>query len=116
MKVNSNISALNSYRLLDYYESQQAQSLRNISSGKRINIAGDGAAELSVITKLRSLVQGYNQSLRNAQDGISLLQVAEGGLSEIHAMLQRQRALVLGASNATLTHDDLMLTKRSWTS
>ena len=111
MNINSNISALNSYRLLDHYESQQAQSLGKISSGKRINSARDGAADLGIINKLQALVRGYNQVVRNAQDGISLLQKAEGGLSEIHAMLQRQRALVLKASNSVYTHGDLMLIK-----
>lgn len=80
-------------------------------TGKRINSARDGAADLGIINKLQALVRGYNQVVRNAQDGISLLQKAEGGLSEIHAMLQRQRALVLKASNSVYTHGDLMLIK-----
>jgi len=106
MRINHNIAALNSYRQLSVNNSLSAKSLEKLSSGMRINKAGDDAAGLAISEKMRAQIKGLDQATRNAQDGISLIQTAEGALNETHAILQRIRELAVQAANDTLTSDD----------
>src|SRR4051794_27280604 len=99
LRVNNNIAALNAYRNLSVTDGQMAKSLEKLSSGFRINRAGDDAAGLVVSEKLRSQVNGLKVAQRNAQDGISVIQTAEGALTETHALLQRVRDLSVQAAN-----------------
>jgi flagellin len=108
MRINNNLMALNTHRQLSIGNSASAKSMEKLSSGLRINRAGDDAAGLSISEKMRGQIRGLTQAARNAQDGISLIQTAEGALSETHAILQRQRELVVQAGNAgTLETEDL---------
>src|SRR4051794_40622404 len=99
LRVNNNIAALNAYRNLTTTDGQMARSLEKLSSGFRINRAGDDAAGLVVSEKLRSQVNGLKVATRNAQDGISVIQTAEGALTETHALLQRVRDLAVQSAN-----------------
>jgi flagellin len=104
MRINQNIAAFNAYRNLSTTQGQQAKSLEKLSSGFRINRAADDAAGLTKSEGLRAEIRGTNQAVRNAQDGISLVQTAEGALNEVHSILQRMRELAVGAAN-TATSD-----------
>lgn len=106
MKINHNISALNTYNKLSNANSGLSKSLEKLSSGLRITKAGDDAAGLAISEKMRGQIRGLSQAARNAQDGISMIQTAEGATSVIHDMLQRGRELAVQASNATLTDED----------
>ncbi|AYO29933.1 flagellin [Biomaibacter acetigenes] len=106
MIINHNISALNAYRQLTVNNTGMQKSLEKLSSGYRINRAGDDAAGLAISEKMRGQIRGLNQAQRNAQDGISLIQTAEGALNETHAILQRMRELVVQAGNDTNTTQD----------
>jgi len=106
MRINHNISALNTYRQLAFNNTQAAKSMEKLSSGLRINRAGDDAAGLAISEKMRGQIRGLEQAQRNAQDGISLLQTAEGALNETHAILQRMRELAVQSANDTNTPDD----------
>jgi flagellin len=106
MRINHNIAALNTYRQLSLNTTSGSKSLEKLSSGLRINRAGDDAAGLSISEKMRGQIRGLNQASRNAQDGISLIQTAEGALNETHAILQRMRELAVQASTDTNTLDD----------
>src|SRR5581483_6132910 len=106
MFVNHNIFALDAQRNLEATGSSLAKSVERLSSGLRINRAADDAAGLSISEKLRSQVRGLDQAQRNAQDGISMIQTAEGAMNEVHDMLQRMRELSLQAANDTLTGND----------
>src|SRR5688572_22209433 len=99
LRVNNNIAALNAYRNLSTTDSQMGKSLEKLSSGFRINRAGDDAAGLVISEKLRSQVSGLKVASRNAQDGISVAQTAEGALTEVHSMLQRMRDLSVQSNN-----------------
>ncbi|MGB9661635.1 MAG: flagellin Hag [Moorellaceae bacterium] len=99
MRINHNISALNTYRQLTINNTAMTKSLEKLSSGLRINRAGDDAAGLAISEKMRGQIRGLDQAIRNAQDGISLIQTAEGGLNETHSILQRMRELVVQAGN-----------------
>ncbi|UXH43429.1 flagellin [Rossellomorea vietnamensis] len=101
MRINHNIAALNTYRQLNSASNAQSKSMEKLSSGLRINKAGDDAAGLSISEKMRGQIRGLEQASRNAQDGISLIQTAEGALSETHSILQRMRELAVQASNDT---------------
>jgi flagellin len=101
LRINQNIAALNSYRNLTVSDGQMAKSLEKLSSGFRINRAADDAAGLVISEKLRSQVGGLKVAVRNAQDGISVVQTAEGALAEVHSMLQRMRDLAVQAANAS---------------
>jgi len=101
MRINNNIMAMNANRSLGINNSQMAKSLEKLSSGLRINRAGDDAAGLSISEKMRAQIRGLNMASRNAQDGISLIQTAEGALDETHAILQRMRELAVQAANDT---------------
>lgn len=106
MRINHNIAALNTYRQLSLNTTSGSKSLEKLSSGLRINRAGDDAAGLAISEKMRGQIRGLNQASRNAQDGISLLQTAEGALNETHAILQRMRELAVQSANDTNTQED----------
>ncbi len=106
MIINHNIAALNTYRQLSANQSLGSKSLEKLSSGLRINRAGDDAAGLAVSEKMRGQIRGLEQATRNAQDGISMLQTAEGALNETHSILQRMRELAVQAANDTNTSTD----------
>src|SRR3954447_2899503 len=99
LRINQNIAAFNSYRNLTVSDGNMAKSLEKLSSGFRINRAGDDAAGLVISEKLRSQIGGLKVASRNAQDGISVVQTAEGALQEVHSILQRMRDLAVQASN-----------------
>jgi len=101
MRINNNIMAMNTYRQLGITNNASAKSMEKLSSGYRINRAGDDAAGLSISEKMRAQIKGLTMSSKNAQDGISLIQTAEGALNETHAILQRMRELAVQASNDT---------------
>ena len=101
MRINNNLMAMNAYRQLGVTNSASAKAMEKLSSGLRINRAGDDAAGLSISEKMRAQIRGLNQASRNAQDGISLIQTAEGALQETHAILQRMRELAVQAANDT---------------
>jgi len=108
MRINHNISAINTYRQLTSNNTAVGKSLEKLSSGLRINRAGDDAAGLSISEKMRSQIRGLEMATKNAQDGISLIQTAEGALTETHAILQRMRELTVQAGNkATYQDEDL---------
>ena len=99
MQINTNVSALNAYRNLASTQNDLSKSLEKLSSGLRINRAADDAAGLSISEGLRSQVSGLNVAARNAQDGISVIQTAEGALTEVHSILQRMRDLAVQGGN-----------------
>lgn len=111
MRINHNIPALNAHRLLARNTDYTSKTLEKLSSGKRINRAADDAAGLAISQKMRAQVNGLQAASRNALDGISLVQTAEGAMTEIHAMLQRMRELAVQASNGTYNSDDLATTQ-----
>jgi len=104
MRINQNIAAMNAYRNLTTSQGQMGKSLEKLSSGFRINRAADDAAGLVKSEGLRAEIKGTNQAIRNAQDGISFVQTAEGALNEVHSILQRMRELAVSAAN-TATSD-----------
>jgi flagellin len=106
MRINHNIAALNTYRQLTIGQGAAAKNMEKLSSGLRINRAGDDAAGLAISEKMRGQIRGLEQAARNAQDGISMIQTAEGALNEVHSILQRMRELSVQASNDTNTADD----------
>jgi flagellin len=105
-RINTNIEALNAQRNLSVTANAYASSVEKLSSGLRINRAADDAAGLAISEKLQAQVTGLNQASRNAQDGVSMVQTAEGALNEVHSMLQRIRELAVEAGNSTLGASD----------
>lgn len=101
MRINHNIAALNTYRQLNSATTAQGKSMEKLSSGLRINRAGDDAAGLAISEKMRGQIRGLDQASRNAQDGISMLQTVEGAMNETHSILQRMRELSVQAANDT---------------
>lgn len=101
MIINTNVSALNTYRQMGVNNNAGSKAMEKLSSGLRINRAGDDAAGLAISEKMRAQVRGLDQASRNAQDGISMIQTAEGALQETHNILQRMRELATQASNDT---------------
>jgi len=101
MRINNNVMAMNTYRQLNKTTGSQSKSMEKLSSGYRINRAGDDAAGLSISEKMRGQIRGLQQASSNAQDGISLIQTAEGALSETQDILQRMRELTVQAANDT---------------
>src|SRR5690348_10449207 len=99
LRINQNIAAMNAYRNLTVSDSAMSKSLEKLSSGYRINRAADDAAGLSISEGLRSQIGGLKVAVRNAQDGVSVVQTAEGALTETHAILQRMRDLAVQAAN-----------------
>jgi flagellin len=101
LRINQNIAAQNAYRNLSVNDGQMSKSLEKLSSGFRINRAADDAAGLAISEGLRSQVGGLKTAVRNAQDGVSVVQTAEGALTEVHSILQRARDLQVQASNGS---------------
>ena len=106
LRIQNNVEAFNTHRQLTATSSQAAKSMEKLSSGYRINRAADDAAGLAISEKMRGQIGGLAQAQRNAQDGISLVQTAEGALNEVHSMLQRVRDLKVQYGNGTLSTDD----------
>ncbi|ADB52720.1 flagellin N-terminal helical domain-containing protein [Conexibacter woesei] len=106
LRINTNVEAFNAHRNLEGTSTKLAKSMERLSSGFRINRAADDAAGLAISEKLRGQIGGLNQARRNVQDGISLVQTAEGALTEVHSMLQRVRELKVQHENGTLAAGD----------
>ena len=102
LRIQNNIEAFNTHRQLTATSTQASKSMEKLSSGYRINRAADDAAGLAISEKMRGQIGGLAQAQRNAQDGISLVQTAEGALNEVHSMLQRVRDLKVQFDNGTL--------------
>jgi len=106
LRINTNVEAFNAHRNLVATSDKLAKSMERLSSGLRINRAADDAAGLAISQKLTAQIKGVDQAGRNVQDGISLVQTAEGSLNEVHSMLQRVRELAVQYSNGTLSTSD----------
>ena len=106
LRIQNNVEAFNTHRQLTATATQASKSMEKLSSGYRINRAADDAAGLAISEKMRGQIGGLAQAQRNAQDGISLVQTAEGALNEVHSMLQRVRDLKVQYENDTLSTDD----------
>lgn len=103
MVIQHNISAINSYRNLSTNQNALSKNLEKLSSGYKINRAGDDAAGLAISETMRSQINGLNQAVNNANDAIGLIQTAEGAMTETHSMLQRMKTLTTQAANGTYT-------------
>ena len=106
MRIQHNIAALNSYRQLGVNNGAMSKNLEKLSSGYRINRAGDDAAGLAISEKMRAQIKGLETAQKNANDAISLVQTAEGALTEVHSMLNRMSELATQATNGTYTKED----------
>lgn len=106
MRIQHNINALNSLRQLGMNNTNTGKNIEKLSSGFRINRAGDDAAGLAISEKMRSQIKGLDMASKNADDGISMIQTAEGALNETHAILQRMRELAVQSASDTNTSDD----------
>ena len=106
LRINNNVEAFNAHRQLVATSDRASKSMERLSSGYRINRAADDAAGLAISEKLRGQIRGLSQAQRNAQDGVSLVQTAEGSLNEVHSMLQRVRELAVQYQNGTLSTSD----------
>jgi flagellin len=106
LRIQNNVEAFNTHRQLSATSAQASKSMEKLSSGYRINRAADDAAGLAISEKMRAQIGGLAQAQRNAEDGISLVQTAEGALNEVHSMLQRVRDLSVQFKNGTLSTDD----------
>ncbi|MEV4423193.1 flagellin [Patulibacter sp. NPDC049589] len=106
LRINTNVEAFNAHRNLNATSDKIAKSMERLSSGLRINRASDDAAGLAISEKMRGQIGGLDQAKRNAQDGISLVQTAEGSLTEVHSILQRVRSLAVQYQNGTVGTDD----------
>ena len=106
MVIQHNLTAMNTNRQLGITTGNQAKSTEKLSSGYRINRAGDDAAGLTISEKMRSQIRGLNKASSNAEDGVSLIQTAEGALNEAHSILQRMNELATQAANDTNTSTD----------
>jgi flagellin len=106
LRIQNNVEAFNAHRNLSGTENRLAQSMERLSSGYRINRAADDAAGLAISERLRGQIGGLDQAQRNAQDAVSLVQTAEGSLTEVHSMLQRVRDLAVQYKNGSLSNND----------
>jgi flagellin len=106
LRIQNNVEAFNTHRQLTSSALAASKSMEKLSSGYRINRAADDAAGLAISEKMRGQIGGLAQAQRNAQDGISMVQTAEGSLTEVHSMLQRVRDLKVQFNNGTLSTDD----------
>lgn len=106
MRIQHNISALNTHRNLGFNNAQASKNLEKLSSGYKINRAGDDAAGLAISEKMRGQIRGLDMATKNANDSISLIQTAEGALNESHAILQRMRELAVQSANDTNVDED----------
>jgi flagellin len=106
LRIQNNVEALGAHRTLQATSDKLAKSMERLSSGYRINRAADDAAGLAISERMRSQINGLSQAGRNIQDGVSLVQTAEGNLDEVHSMLQRVRELAVQYKNGTLSSSD----------
>ncbi len=106
MRINHNITAMNAYRNSVQVNERVSKTMEKLSSGQRINRAGDDAAGLAISEKMRGQIKGLAMATKNAQDGVSMIQTAEGALNESHAIVQRMRELAVQSSNDTNTSED----------
>src|SRR3954454_3534132 len=106
LRIQNNVEAFNAHRQLTGTAGKAAKAMEKLSSGYRINRASDDAAGLAISEKMRAQIGGLSQAQRNANDGISLVQTAEGALTEVHSMLNRVRELKVQYDNGTLNSDD----------
>ncbi len=106
LRINTNVASINGQRNLRMTNHDMRKALERLSSGSRINRAGDDAAGLAISENLKAQIRGYNMNIRNSEDGISLVQVAEGGLNETNAILIRLRELAIQASSDTIGTDE----------
>lgn len=106
MRINNNLMSMNTHRVMTDNARKTVKHTEKLSSGYRINRAGDDAAGLAISEKMRSQIRGLEKAARNAQDGVSLIQTAEGGAANVHKMLQRVRELAVQSANDTLVDDD----------
>ena len=112
MVISHNLNAMNAHRQMKTNTGNTGKSIEKLSSGLRINRAGDDAAGLAISEKMRSQIRGLNQGSTNAQDGISMVQTTEGALTETHAMLQRLKTLAVQSANGTYTNSDRALIQK----
>ena len=103
LRIQNNVEAFNAHRNLSAVSAKVTESMERLSSGYRINRAADDAAGLSISEKMRGQIRGLAQAQRNTQDGVSLVQTAEGALNTVHSMLQRVRELAVQYKNGTLS-------------
>ena len=106
MIINHNLNSMNAHRNMSFNTAQTGKAMEKLSSGLRINRAGDDAAGLAISEKMRGQIRGLDMASKNAQDGISMIQTAEGALNETHSILQRMRELAVQSSNDTNTTTD----------
>ncbi|WP_214756334.1 flagellin Hag [Exiguobacterium sp. s157] len=106
MIINHNLNSMNAHRNMSFNTAQTGKAMEKLSSGLRINRAGDDAAGLAISEKMRGQIRGLDMASKNAQDGISLIQTAEGALNETHSILQRMRELAVQSSTDTNTDAD----------
>ena len=106
MIINHNLNSMNAHRNMSFNTAQTGKAMEKLSSGLRINRAGDDAAGLAISEKMRGQIRGLDMASKNAQDGISMIQTAEGALNETHSILQRMRELSVQSSNDTNTDKD----------
>jgi flagellin len=104
--INTNVMAINAQRNLSITNTKLGRALEKLSSGLRINRAADDAAGLAISEKMRTQIRGMRQASRNGQDAISMVQIAEGALNEVHGILQRMRELTVQAGNSTVSATD----------
>src|SRR5438128_9857965 len=105
LRIQNNIEAFNTHRQLTATASEASKSMEKLSSGYRINRAADDAAGLGISESMRSQIRGLAQAQRNIQDGVSMVQTAEGNLDEVHSMLQRMRELAVQYKNGSLDNN-----------
>ena len=115
MIINHNLNAMNAHRKMSSLTTSQGKAMEKLNSGQRINRAADDAAGLAISEKMRSQIRGLNQASRNAQDGISMIQTAEGALSETQAIGHRMRELAIQSANGIYTDDDRKLIDQEFT-
>ena len=106
LRINQNVTSLSTYANLNSTSNRMEKTIGKLSSGLRINSAADDAAGLAISEKMRSQISGLNRARLNAQDGVSMIQTAEGGLNETESIIQRMRELAIQGSNDTLTTND----------
>ena len=112
MVISHNLNAMNAHRQMKTNTNNTGKAIEKLSSGLRINRAGDDAAGLAISEKMRSQIRGLNQGSTNAQDGISMIQTTEGALNETHAMLQRLKTLATQSANGTYQNSDRTLIQK----
>ncbi|MGL5633623.1 MAG: flagellin [Sarcina sp.] len=115
MIINHNLNAMSAHRQMGINTGNQGKAIEKLSSGLRINRAGDDAAGLAISEKMRGQIRGLEQGSRNSQDGISMIQTAEGATNETHAILQRMRELSVQSANGTNTDEDRLQINKEFT-